>query len=147
MWRAWLATFFDSSQIEQDFRLGSFLCKEEKFLPSRMKQLHAKPWASSSWERSSTHRGVNVLPVGSLVCVTSYSPFWGFRGTVHSVHTIAADLDEHFCFYLIALEGVQMKVPMWFEYDEVELVAPLVAFQANDELASLKLTPKRAFEL
>ena len=91
--------------------------------------------------------GINVLPVGSLVCVTSYSPFQGFRGTVRSVHTIAADLDEHFCFYLIALEGVQMKVPMWFEYDEVELVAPLVALQANDELASLKLTPKRAFEL
>ena len=39
-----------------------------------------------------------------------------------------------------------MKEPMWFEYDEVELIAPLVSVQANDELASLKLTPKRAFE-
>jgi len=89
---------------------------------------------------------VNVLPVGSLVCVTSYSPFRGLRGTVRSVHTIAADLDEHFCFYLIALEGVQIKGPIWFEYDEVELIAPLVSLQANDEFASLKFTPKRAFE-
>jgi hypothetical protein len=72
--------------------------------------------------------GINVMLVGSLVCVTSYSPFRGLRGTVRSVDTIAADLDEHFCFYLIALEGVQMKEPLWFEYDEVELVAPLVAF-------------------
>ena len=86
------------------------------------------------------------MPVGSLVCVTSYSPFRGLRGTVRSVHTIAADLDEHFCFYLIALEGAQIKGPIWFEYDEVELVAPLVSVQANDESASLKLTPKRAFE-
>ena len=90
--------------------------------------------------------GINVFPIGSLVCVTSYSPFRGLRGTVRSVHTIGADLDEHFCFYLIALEGVQIKGPIWFEYDEVELIAPLVSLQANDEFASLKFTPKRAFE-
>ena len=37
---------------------------------------------------------------------------------------IDVDLEEPFCFYLVALEGVQMKEPIWFEYNEVELVAP-----------------------
>jgi hypothetical protein len=37
---------------------------------------------------------------------------------------ITDDLDELCCFYLVALEGVQMKEPLWFEYNEVELVAP-----------------------
>jgi len=35
-----------------------------------------------------------------------------------------AFLDEPFCFYLVALEGLHIKEPMWFEYHEVELVAP-----------------------
>jgi hypothetical protein len=76
--------------------------------------------------------GVNVFPIGSRVRVTSYSPFRGLRGTIRAVDTIAADLEEPFCFYLIALEGVYMKEPLWFEYDEVELVAPpLVALQPS----------------
>ena len=66
----------------------------------------------------------NVLPVGSLVYVTSYSPFRGLRGIIQAVNTIAPELEEPFCFYRIVLEGVQMKEPIWFEYDEVELVAP-----------------------
>jgi len=37
---------------------------------------------------------------------------------------IAAALEEPFCFYLVALEGVQIQEPMWFEYHEVEIVAP-----------------------
>ena len=62
--------------------------------------------------------------------VTSYSPFRGLRGIVRSVHTIAADLDEPFCFYLIALEGAHLQEPIWFEYDEVELIAaPVIALQ------------------
>lgn len=75
---------------------------------------------------------MNVCPPGSLVRIISYGPFRGLRGTVRSVHTISADVEEPFCFYLIALEGAQMKEPIWFEYDEVELVAtPLVAALAN----------------
>jgi hypothetical protein len=35
---------------------------------------------------------------------------------------IDIDLEEPFCFYLIALEGVQLKEPIWFEYTEVELL-------------------------
>ena len=37
---------------------------------------------------------------------------------------IAVTLDEPFCFYLIALEGVHIKEPIWFEYHEVELIEP-----------------------
>jgi len=56
--------------------------------------------------------------------VTNYSPFRGLRGTIHEVHMITDDLDELCCFYLVALEGGDMKEPLWFEYSEVELVAP-----------------------
>jgi hypothetical protein len=28
------------------------------------------------------------------------------------------------CFYLVALDGAQLQQPLWFEYQEVELVAP-----------------------
>ena len=66
---------------------------------------------------------MNILSEGSLVRITSYSPFRGLRGTIRRVDTIATELEEPFCFYLIGLEGVQMKEPLWFEYDEVELVA------------------------
>ena len=47
----------------------------------------------------------NVLPVGSFVDVTSYSPFRGLKGTVQMVNTIADEAEEPFCFYLVALEG------------------------------------------
>ena len=72
----------------------------------------------------------NVFPIHSLVCITSYSPFRGLRGTVCKIHSISADPEEPFCFYLIALEGAHITDPIWFEYDEVELIAsPIVAFQ------------------
>ncbi len=56
--------------------------------------------------------------------MANYGPFRGLKGTIRAVHRIAVDLDEPFCFYLIALEGVQIQEPIWFEYTEVELVAP-----------------------
>ena len=37
---------------------------------------------------------------------------------------IDIDLEEPFCFYLVMLEGVQLKEPIWFEYTEVELITP-----------------------
>ena len=61
--------------------------------------------------------------MGSRVCITSYSPFRGLRGTVRDVHTIADDPDDPFCFYLIALDRVHIKEPVWFECTEVEFVA------------------------
>jgi len=73
----------------------------------------------------------NVLPVGSLVDVTSYGPFRGLKGTVQMVNTIADEEEELFCFYLVALEGTHIQEPIWFEHDEVEaaevVAAPLVA--------------------
>ena len=88
---------------------------------------------------------INVFPVGSRVYVTSYSPFRGLRGTVREANTIASEFEEPFCFYLIELEGAYIQEPIWFEYDEVELIAsPLVALQTNDELTSLELTAGRA---
>jgi hypothetical protein len=54
--------------------------------------------------------------------VANYSPFRGLKGTICAVNMIDIDLEEPFCFYLIALEGVQLKEPIWFEYTEVELL-------------------------
>ena len=65
-----------------------------------------------------------VFPVGSRVRVTSYSPFRGIRGTIRTVDTIAADLEEPFCFYQIVLDGAHIQEPVWFEYNKAELVAP-----------------------
>ena len=84
-------------------------------------------WASGSWEKSSTEYGGNVLQVGSRIRVTSYGPFRGLKGTIRIVDTITADLEEPFCFYLVALDGTYMKEPVWFEYNEVEGVDPPVA--------------------
>jgi hypothetical protein len=83
-------------------------------------------------ERRVKQHGMNVFPVGSLVRVTSYSPFRGLTGTIRIVDTIFADRDESFCFYLIALGGAQIKEPVWFECDEIELVAPpLIVLQTK----------------
>ena len=63
----------------------------------------------------------HILPVRSRVRITSFGPFREHRGTVRDVHTIAADLEEPFCFYLVALDHGQRKEPLWFDYTEVEL--------------------------
>ncbi len=66
-----------------------------------------------------------IFPVGSRVRVTGYSPFRGLRGTILTVDTISAELEEPFCFYQIELEGAYIKEPIWFEFDEVELVTAI----------------------
>lgn len=63
----------------------------------------------------------NTYPLGSLVHVNSYSPFRGLKGIIQEVDTIFDDLEEPFWFYLIALEGANLKEPIWFEYNEVGL--------------------------
>ena len=67
----------------------------------------------------------DVFPFGSRVRITSYSPFRGLKGTIRTVHTMAPapGEEEPFCFYQIALEGASIREPIWFEYDEVELIA------------------------
>ena len=76
---------------------------------------------------------VDAFPIGSRVRVTNYSPFRGLKGTILTIHMIATALEEPFCFYLIALEGVQLKEPIWFEYTEVELVAAPHVDSRTDE--------------
>jgi hypothetical protein len=63
-----------------------------------------------------------IFEAGSRVRVTSYCPFRGLRGTVQIVDMIA-HLAEMHCFYLVRLEGAQIKEPVWFEQEGVELVA------------------------
>ena len=63
-----------------------------------------------------------VFQVGSRIRIVSYNPFRGLKGTIRTVHTIP-DLDEPFCFYLIALEGSYVKEAVWFQYEEVESVS------------------------
>jgi hypothetical protein len=55
---------------------------------------------------------IEVFPIGSRVRVTNDSPWRGLRGTILTIHMIAAALDEPFCFYLVALDGVQLKEPI-----------------------------------
>ncbi len=74
----------------------------------------------------------HVLPLGSRVRVISYGPFREHWGTVLDVHMIDADLEEPFCFYLIALDSGQRKEPIWFDYTEIELItSSLVALQES----------------
>ncbi len=63
-----------------------------------------------------------IFQVGHRVRIISYGPFRGLIGTIRIVDTIV-DLSEPFCFYLIDLEGVLTKEPVWFEYDEVESIS------------------------
>jgi hypothetical protein len=63
-----------------------------------------------------------VFQVGSRIRIASYNPFRGLTGTIRTVHEMP-DLDEPFCFYLIALEGSYVKEAVWFHYDEVESVS------------------------
>jgi hypothetical protein len=76
-------------------------------------------------ERKDTDQRDNFLHVGDRVRVISYSPFRGLRGTIRTVDSITTGPGKPFCFYLIALEGAHVQGPIWFEYDEVELVAPV----------------------
>lgn len=82
-----------------------------------------------------------ALPAGSRVRVISYGPFRGLKGTIRKVDTIASlEADEAFCFYLVELEGTHIKEPIWFQYDEVELVV----CPALDDERDLELIPKPA---
>ncbi len=89
-----------------------------------MNQPDAASRAKSASREHFTAQGKHVLQQGSRVCVTSRGPFWGLRGTIQTVDAIPTDVGEPFCFYLVALEGAQIKDPVWFAYDEVEEVGP-----------------------
>ncbi len=58
---------------------------------------------------------------GDLVCVISYSPFKGLRGTIRKVHQItdAGDNEAPFLCYQVALEHASVKEPGWFQAEEI----------------------------
>lgn len=67
------------------------------------------------------------FPIKNRVRVTHYGPYRGLEGTIRLVDEIVDDLEEPYCFYLIALEGASISQPVWFESQEVELIdAPAV---------------------
>jgi hypothetical protein len=65
----------------------------------------------------------DVFPIGSRVRVANDCPFRGLKGTILAIHMIAAPGEPTFCFYLVALDGAHLRIPLWFEYQEVALVA------------------------
>jgi len=62
------------------------------------------------------------LPFGNQVRITSHGPSRGLNRTILQMDTIIDDLEEPFCFYLIALEKTTFAKALWFEYHEVEFV-------------------------
>lgn len=65
----------------------------------------------------------DTIPVGSRICIVSYCPFRGLRGTVRLVDMIDTSTNEDpFGFYQIDLEDAQIREPVWFQHDEVALV-------------------------
>jgi hypothetical protein len=64
---------------------------------------------------------VNKLTIGDRVCVVSYGPFRGLRGTIRKVHSIDNIVEDEikFLFYQVALEGSYIKEPVWLQDEEV----------------------------
>lgn len=63
-----------------------------------------------------------VFAEGSRVQIVSYGPFRRLKGTIRRVHCLPGSEDT-VCFYQIVLEGAYIREPIWFEDDEVELLA------------------------
>jgi hypothetical protein len=88
----------------------------------------------------------SVVPAGSRVRVTSYGPFRELQGTIKEVISIVDDWEDPVCFYLKALEGATMPMPIWFECHEVELIGfPAETLKPPNELTrdiSLRLEHK-----
>ena len=70
----------------------------------------------------------NVLSVGSLVSITSYGPYFGCTGIIRSIDVIAAETQDPWPFYLVALRESQGSEPLWFEHDAVVEVVGNHAF-------------------
>ena len=75
-----------------------------------------------SQQEKANNMRYQLFQPGQRVHVMTYGPFRGLIGTIRIVDTIPSQVDP-FCFYLIDLEGVQTKEPVWFEYEEVESIS------------------------
>ena len=62
------------------------------------------------------------LPFGNQVRITSHGPCRGLHGTILQIDRILDDLEEPFCFYLVALEKAIFAEALWFEHHEVEFI-------------------------
>ena len=64
----------------------------------------------------------DVFPIGSRARVAHNSLFRERKGIILAIHMIAAPGEPTLCFYLVALDGTYLRIPLWFEYYEIELV-------------------------
>jgi len=67
----------------------------------------------------------DVFPIVSRVRVAHDSPFRGRKGIILAIHMIAAPGEPTLCFYLVALDGTHLRISLWFEYYEIELVGTI----------------------
>lgn len=80
-----------------------------------------------------------ILQTGNRVRVTSYGPFRGLQGSIQRVDVISDDLEDPFCFYLVALEGTALQTPIWFAWHEVECIGfPASVSNSRRRVASLE---------
>ena len=64
----------------------------------------------------------DVFPIVSRVRVAHDSLFRGRKGIILAIHMIAAPGEPTLCFYLVALDGTHLRIPLWFEYYKIGLV-------------------------
>ncbi len=72
-----------------------------------------------------------TLSIGSLVYVTSYSPFRGLRGIIRAVEKITDEVKGAYCFYQVEFDVMKNSEPIWFEADEVAAIVPLAALTSE----------------
>jgi len=80
-----------------------------------------------------------VFPSRNRVRITHYGPYRGLEGTIRLVDEIVDDLEEPYCFYLVALEGASIPQPVWFECQEVELIDAPALLSPSSELPGMVL--------
>jgi len=61
-------------------------------------------------------------PVGSLVFVTAYGPYWGLRGVIQRIHVITLADQSPLYFYLVAFPGEKIKEPLWLIHDDIAII-------------------------
>ena len=61
-------------------------------------------------------------PIGSLVFVTAYGPYWGFKGDIQAIDVITLADQSLMYFYLVAFHEGQVKEPLWLIHDDIAMV-------------------------
>lgn len=59
-----------------------------------------------------------TFQIGSSVCIISYGPYRGLRGTIQGI-TEHINQDKTFNFYLVGLEGKNIVEYIWFQYEDL----------------------------